>query len=138
MTPFKNDTMCPLHAIIPKRQSFLDGDVNSLSITPNVRYDYLTLYTPSGKPLARSTGHKIYDDIVLNYYGLNFICSPGYGDSVIVVDWFSLVSWAKDCPDDKEILVEVLGEMVEPVEILDNQATLQELSEYDDAYIYGG
>lgn len=124
--------MCPLHNVVPKRQRMVDGDVNAISLRPRDLFDYLTLYTPSGKVLARSVGHEPEEDIVLNYRGLNFICSPGYEDAVIALDWFSLVNWADDCQDDDEIIVELMNEMMAPEEIQDA------ITEDEEAYFYGG
>lgn len=112
-----------MHEVSPRRERKVDGSVNPQSRTPYAWFDFFTIYHPEGHVLARSSGYLPDMDIVLEYMGIIFICSPGYDDAAIAVEWGSLVKWVVgDSPD------EVIPAVVET----DND------EEYEWAEMYGG
>lgn len=113
-----NTMFCPMQDVVPKRELRIDKLVNPDSHTPYAWFDYLTLYSPDGIVLARSTGYLRDMDIVLNFRGLIFICSPGYEDAIVAIEWKSLVDW-------------VNGEK----SVVD---TKEEVEDDDEQYFYGG
>lgn len=80
----------PLVDIIPRREFKKDGDVNSMSAIPNVKWDFLTLYNQGGTVLARSKGHATNVPITLLYRGINFIALP---DGTVTMEWSSFVNF---------------------------------------------
>ena len=79
-----------ISALYPLREQLKEGHVDYLSKYPEVRYDYLTIYSEVGKVLARSERGGCYDTLRVEYEGLIFLASPGYGDSDISIEFYSL------------------------------------------------
>lgn len=78
------------------RERWVDGDVNVMSEHPNSIWDYLTLYGPKGEILCRSVGFEKEQEAYVTYRGVLFIASPGYADSVVVVEWDSLINYINE------------------------------------------
>lgn len=86
----------PLIDVIPRRELKEEGEVNVMSPTPNIRWDYFTLYNQGGIVLARSGKFAKNTTIRLTYRGITFIASPGYDDSEISIDFDSLLTFIND------------------------------------------
>lgn len=74
----------------PKREKLLLPINLGDGLVQDEEWDYLSIYDPSGRLLARSAPHRAEDFIQMNYDGLSFIVFPAYDNEVLVV-WDTLV-----------------------------------------------